>query len=153
MSAHGDGEGIFVEIRAIQELRRVERDTAVVLGFLLPLERHRHPTTSLTSSLPRFTAWGCSINLRSWSEMLTGRIQRSGPVARVELDVLTERKTRESVLYPRTRTWHPTAWAFQRHGNFSSLMGGANGSAGVRNRYRFPTLMPRKIYNVGERER
>ena len=34
MSALGDGEGIFEEIRAVEELRRVRRDTGVVCGPL-----------------------------------------------------------------------------------------------------------------------
>jgi hypothetical protein len=33
-SSLGDGEGIFEEIRAIEELRMVERDTVVVCGPL-----------------------------------------------------------------------------------------------------------------------
>jgi hypothetical protein len=38
VSALGDGEGIFEEIRAVEELRMVGRDT-VVVGGPLPAER------------------------------------------------------------------------------------------------------------------
>ena len=92
MSVHGMGKGFSWKSERYRSSGGL-RDTAVVLGFLLPLERHRHPTTSLTSSLPRFTVWGCSINLRSWSEMLKGRIHRSGgifPVMRVELRCIND---------------------------------------------------------------
>ena len=34
VSAFGDGEGIFEEIRAVEELRMVRRDTVVVCGPL-----------------------------------------------------------------------------------------------------------------------
>ena len=41
MSALGDGEEIFGEIRAVEELRMVRRDTIVVCGPLLVRENIR----------------------------------------------------------------------------------------------------------------